>query len=254
MNNDSKIKLALQSLNVNEFDQKVYASILNRGTTNVSSLARHFLVERPTIYSSLDRLQHFGLMPKRQDYSRKISVEPPNMILALIEKQKNILQQVGAELERKMPEIMLEFSTKNHDSSFRMFEGREQFLAVFEEAIQEAKEEILFFGDVENFVSYEGVRTEKAWIKKRLSKKLSIRLLVKRPRDTEIDRIERDDLGELRQTKYLLINFNCTSSFLIYGYKTLLWNTLADRAIVIGDPIITEMFKQIFEKLWKNNN
>lgn len=254
MDNDSKIRLALQSLGVSEFDQKVYAIILDRGTTNVSSLARHFTVERPTVYGAIDRLQSLGLMAKKQDYSRRVAVEPPCMILALIEKQKNILRQVGAELEQKMPEMMLEFSTKNRDSSYKMFEGREQFLAVFEEAIQEANDEILFFGDVENFVSYEGIKTEQTWIKKRLKKNVSIRLLVIKPKDEEITQIEKDDPTELRQTRYLPPQFNCTSSFMIYGHKTLLWNTLADRAIVVEDPIITEMFTQIFESLWVVNN
>lgn len=247
----SSIQNALNLLGISDFDQKVYLVILRKGVIGVAALARELSVERPTAYSAIARLESIGLMAKQTErFGRGIKVEPPSRVLALLEKQKSLISGLEGRLENSLPDLMFEFATKTSASSFRLFEGRDQFLAVFEEILREATGEILYFGNVEQFVRYEGVEYEKGWIKRRMERKVSIREAVLKPKDIQILQIEKSNPKELRETRYLGDEFNFKSSFLIYGYKTLIWNTFAERAIVIDDPVVTEMFKQIFELAW----
>lgn len=249
-----QLKKTLLLLGISDFDANVYLAALKKGSASISYLSRELQVERPTIYSSLERLESKNLIPStRAPYMRTIDIEPPSRILSLLEKQKADLSQEENHLENIMPEVMASFAEKGRLSSFRLFEGREQFLTIFEESLKEADREILFYGNAAEFIRFEGLEYEKNWIKKRLRRNISIRMII-HPFDqneSELKNIEKTDKKELRTTKYLLGDHPFKSSYMIYGFQTVLWNPTAERAVVLNDPVITEMFEQTFETLWK---
>ena len=245
------IKESLKLLGLSDFDRKTYLCILKKGHTNISSLAKELKVERPTVYSALDRLQSFSLIPGgKSPYSRTITAEPPSRVLDLIEKQKTLLESEGSQLEKIMPNLLAEFAEKSKVSAFRLFEGKEQFLAVFEESLREAKDEIIYAGDAKTFIEYEGQEYEDQWRAKRIRKKIPIRMLCFKDEITAD--MKKIDKKEIRETRFMPKESFFQSSFMIYSFKVVIWNPLADRAIVIDDKEVTVMFKQIFELLWKN--
>lgn len=242
---------SLLSLGVSSFDAQVYLTVFHKGNIGVSQLARLLNVERVTIYSSLERLQTTGLLPSnRQAYGRTIAVEPPSRIYDLLEKKRTELFYQAKDLEESLPRLMAEFAAKGHMSAFRLFEGRDQFLAVFEEAVREAKDELFYYGDAKSFVDYVGIDYENRWVRKRVSKRIQLQMLVFK--DTFIlDRYKAIDKKELRETRFITDKSVFQPSFMIYGSKVLLWNPIAERAIVIDDLLIAEMFRSIFKSQWK---
>lgn len=238
-------------LGVNEFDFRLYQLLVSKGPSSVVSLSRALKVERPTIYAALQRLGGQGLLTQtKPPFSRHVQAEPPSRLLALVEERKTLLEQERQRLEKSMPEMLATFAAKTQQSDFRLFEGREQFLLVFEEALREARDEILYFGDGATFVDYVGLDYEKQWIKKRVKKEIKMRILVFR--HTLMTRMLQEDKEEMRQTRFMSMADSFDSSYMVYGNKTLIWNPIAERAIVLEDSIVTAMFRQIFEASWKN--
>lgn len=249
--NEEKIIQSLSSLNVSEFDSKVYQTILANGNIGVSQLARILEVERVTVYAALERLQRHGLVPtNRPAYERTVTAEPPSRIFDLLEKRRTELFYQAKDLEDALPQLMAAYAAKGHNAAFRLFEGREQFLAVFEEAVREAENELSYYGDAIAFVDYVGVDYENRWVRKRVSKKIQLQMLVFK--DSYVDeRYVPIDKKELRETRFIADKAAFQSSFMVYGSKTLLWNPVAERAIVIDDPIVTELFRYLFTNEWK---
>ncbi|MCX6810976.1 MAG: hypothetical protein NTY30_04600 [Candidatus Berkelbacteria bacterium] len=247
----TSIKSALTELGLSEFDSRLYLSLFKTGGTSISALATELSVQRPTIYAALDRLRHLGLIPRSENaYKRKVLVEPPTRITILLERQQNKLRDKQKNIFEILPDLMAEYALKNQPSTLRIFEGRDQYLTLFEESVQEAKDEILYCGNIDVFVDYEGTSHEKKWIAERIRRKVPIRMIVFPFRAKKTAEIEATNLVQLRETRYLDKKYLFESSFLLYGYKTFIWNPLAERAVILDDPTISAMFKQIFELTW----
>ncbi len=238
-------------LSISDFDFRLYQLLVSKGPSSVVSLSRSLKVERPTIYVALQRLGSHGLLTQtKPPFSRHVQAEPPSRLLALVEEKKALLEQERQKLEKSMPEMLAAFAAKTQQSDFRLFEGRDQFLLVFEEALREAKDEILYIGDGATFVDYVGLDYEKQWIKKRVQKKIKMRILVFK--HALMTRMLEEDKNEMRQTRFMPMADTFDSSYMIYGNKTLIWNPIAERAIVLEDGIVTAMFRQIFEASWRS--
>jgi|GEM_PF-6622114 len=246
---DEKFLLeALKIVGVSEFDQRVYLVLVKKPGLSVAGLAAQLSVERPTIYSALERLQNADLIASKRQFSRSINVEPPNRILALMRRHQLEFDQKKKNFEEVLPHFMADFSEKTRPRLFRLFEGQDQFLTMFEESILDAQGEILYFGDVAALDQYIGIERENAWIKKRVEKNLPLKMLIFRDKSA-VQRYALRDKKELRETKFIKGN-KFKSSFMVYGTKTLLWNPNAERALVIDDPEITVMFRKIFDDEW----
>jgi sugar-specific transcriptional regulator TrmB len=249
--NYEQMSKALASLGLNQLDVNVYLTIFTKGKVGVSQLARLLEVERVTIYSALVRLQEYGLLPvERQPYERTVTVEPPSRIYALLEKKRTELFYQTKGLEDALPRLMAEYAAKGHLASFRLFEGREQFLAIFEEAVREAEKKLFYYGDAKSFVDYVGIDYENRWVRKRVAKRIKLQMLVFSDRYV-IERYKLVDKKELRETRIIATKSAFQSSFMVYGTKTLLWNPVAERAVVIDDPLLTDMFRYLFTAQWK---
>lgn len=249
--NQDLLESALQSLNLTPLDIRIYLTISEKGLLSISQLARILGVERLTIYGGLERLQDIGLVPvNREKYARGIIVEPPSQVYALLEKKRTQLFYQSKDLEMLLPNLMTAFAEKNRLSAFRLFEGKEQFLTIFEEALRENGDTICFYGDAQTFVDYVTVEYENSWVKKRVRRKINLKMLVF-PTEYIEKRYKEIDPKELRQTRYIMGKPTFVTSFMVFGGKTLLWNPQAERAIVLDDPVMTQMFQYMFNNEWK---
>lgn len=249
--NDSHrhLEAILRDLGVADLDIHLYLLLIKKGGQSVSSLSRQLKVERPTVYAAIERLQELSLIPPHKTpYTRRVIAESPRRVLALLEQKRTSLAQQQQGIETVLPDLLAEFSARTPTTAFRVFEGKEQFLTIFEEVLQEAKDEILYFGDAQSFINLEGLQYERAWIKKRIQKNIFFKMLVFETAVTHD--FKKDDERERRETRFLPSAHTFTSSFMVYGNKVLLWSPVAVRAIVIEDSTIAPMFVQLFANSW----
>lgn len=248
----AELESALQELGVANLDAQLYLHLLKKGGSSVAALARRLKVERPTIYAAIERLQALALVPSgKVPYSRLVTAESPRRVLALLEQRRTTLSEQHLRVEDALPNLLAEFSARTPKSALQVFEGKDQFLTVFEEVLQEAEERILFLGDAQSFIDLEGMEYERAWIKKRVQKKIVFTMLVFKNATTIS--FQNTDTQELRETRFLPDTMKFTSSFMVYGSKVLLWSPVATRAIVIEDTTIAPMFRQLFLQLWERD-
>lgn len=248
MNNTQVLVASLQSLHIADFDSRLYVLLVKNGPMSITDIAKELAVERPTVYVALGRLIDVGLIPKNHSATRGVQVEPPSKVAALLQAQRVNLAKEQEQIEQAMPELLSEFAAKAKQSAFRLYEGRIQFLAVFEEVLKEAKDEILFYGNAETFFKFEGADYEKQWLKRRVRRKLPIRMLML-PSDVAREQ-GKSNKKLMRESRLLGKEAIFKSSLMIYGIKTVLWNPLAERAIVIEDSLLTEMFRFTYELAW----
>lgn len=120
----------------------------------------------------------------------------------------------------------------------------------FFDTLSEA-DEIEWFGNYHDWVSFVTPEKEKLWIEKRIEKKISIKLLMLPSEEGEsLVNPAPEDRREYR-ILHSAMPFNC--SFQIFSNKVLLWQPKTPLAVLIEDEYIAEMFRAIFLMLWEKS-
>ncbi len=252
MNNDTVIKL-LDELGIRDNDAKVYLASLELGPTTITKIAHKAEVERATVYAILDRLKDKGLVTINvKESDRHIQVEAPDKLLILSKHKKRAIEEQEHKFKEILPDLLASVNQRGKQPKVRFYEGKEQFMQVFDASLEEAKQEMYFFGDAQLFVNFISWDYEKQWIKKRCKKNIFIYLLIHKSKLGEY--FLKMDKEQLRETHFLPQNQKFESSFLLWNNKIALWNPVVPLAIVIEDEIIVKMFKEMFLGLWDNKH
>ena len=61
---------------------------------------------------------------------------------------------------------------------------------------------------------------------------------------------KRDHDKELRNIKWIPIEYSGNAAYIIYGNRIAIWNVLSPRIVVIEDQVIVDFFKTVFELVW----
>jgi sugar-specific transcriptional regulator TrmB len=141
------------------------------------------------------------------------------------------------------------YHQKESDTKIKVIQGKEQYLKIYNEIIEQAEKEIQYFGSAEDFVNFISPAAEASWIKRRVKKGINIKALLL-PSETAAT-FSLTDMAELRETKTLKGVWPFTSSFELFSNKVIIWQPKAPLAILIEDKFIVEMLRSIFEKFWE---
>lgn len=249
MNNEELVKL-LEELGIAGNEASVYLACLELGPTSITRIARKAEVERATVYAILERLKDRGLVGiEVKDYDRRVQVEAPDKLLVLAKQKKRSIEAREHQFKEILPDLLATVNQRGKQPKVRFYEGKEQFMQVFDQILDEAKGEMYYFGQVDLFVQLVSWEFEKQWIKRRMRKKIFIYLFVNKCELGE--RYKKYDAQELRETRFLPENMQFEASFLLWGNKIVLWNPVVPLAIAIEDEIIVKMFREMFFRLWK---
>lgn len=248
MNKDELVKL-LEELGIVGNEARVYLACLELGPTTITKIARKSEVERATVYAILDRLKEKGLVTINvKESDRHIQVESPDKLLVLAKHKKRAIEEKEHHFKEILPDLLAQVAQRGKQPKVRFYEGKEQFIQVFDQALDETKEKMYFFGAASIFVDLISYQFEKEWIKRRVRKKIHIDILVHKTALTEKFKI--DDTREIRTTRFLPPDMKFEASYLLWSNKIVLWNPVVPLAILIEDEIIVKMFKEMFLGLW----
>lgn len=247
---NEKILKLLNELNISGNQAKVYLACLDLGPTTITKIARKAEIERATVYAILEKLKEKGLIGEiMKPYSRQIQVESPDKLLVLARQKKRAIEEKEHQFKEILPDLLASVAQRGKQPKVRFYEGKEQFVAVFDQALDEAKEKMYYFGAASIFVDLISYSFERDWIKRRVRKKIHIDILVHKTSLTE--QFQEHDKREMRTTKFLPSEMKFESSFLLWANKIVLWNPVVPLAISIEDEIIVKMFKEMFFALWQ---
>ncbi|NTW30755.1 MAG: hypothetical protein HGA33_05735, partial [Candidatus Moranbacteria bacterium] len=89
---------------------------------------------------------------------------------------------------------------------------------------------------------------ENDWIKKRLKRNISIKVLT--VPGVIPDNLKSRDDREKRETRILKVANPFRSSFMLYANKMIIWQPEAPLAVLVEDIYIVRMMRELFDVLW----
>ncbi|HBU07461.1 MAG TPA: hypothetical protein DEB09_05270 [Candidatus Magasanikbacteria bacterium] len=245
---------SLQELGLHEYEIELYTTSLAIGPTPIAILAKTLNINRPNIYKVIAELEKHGLVKfsERKKYNRTFMVESPTVVRELLHKKKEKLVEQDTKLFTALPDLLALYRQGELPTSVKVFEGKDQFLKIFFQVLDESKDEILYCGSAQDLVSgFIGWAEEEKWIAKRLKKKIFIKALIFGGTDAE--KLKDDDATQMRETRLIKNMLHFPTSFHLYANKMIIWQPKAPMAMLIEDEYIVAMFKSIFNVLWENN-
>lgn len=251
MKKEELIKL-LEELGIKDNDEKVYLACLELGPTTITKIAYKAEVERATVYAILDRLKEKGLVTINvKESDRHIQVESPDKLLILAKHKIRSIQDREHEFRSILPDLLSTVNQRGNQPKVKFYEGRDQYIDIFDHIIDEAKGKMYYFGDVDQFVKMVSWEFERNWVKRRIRKKILMKMLVNKGQ--YFPEYRKRDAQELRETRFYPTEMKFEASYLLWNNKIALWNPVVPLAIVIEDEIIVKMFKEMFFGLWKKS-
>ncbi|NTV44366.1 MAG: hypothetical protein HGA67_01565 [Candidatus Yonathbacteria bacterium] len=244
---------SLHELGLSETETRLYVLSLSLGPSPITILATHLGIARPNVYKLIDSLRDRGLVPPegKEKYARNFMVEPPTVVLELLRKKRETMAKMDMGLSMELPNLLALYHQGEGDTKIKVLKGKEQYIKIFNQSVEEEGGEIQFCGSATDFINFVSWDIENKWIAERLKRGIHIKILVL-PGETA-ETLKKKDAEELRETRVLHSGEQFKSSFMLYGNKLVFWQPEAPLAIIVEDQYIVQMMREMFRLLWKNS-
>jgi len=242
---------SLKELGLTDLEINLYSVSLLLGPSPISVIAEHLKISRPNVYKIIKTLENHGLakFSEKGKYSRTFMVESPTLILDKIRTKKAALGQLDHQIVNQLPDLLALYQQGGKETQIKVIQGKEQYLKIFNQSVEESKQAMEFFGSAQDFIGFISWQEENNWIKKRIKKGLLIRSLILPSSDAEA--LKSTDSKQLRETRILVTPTTFVTSFQLFANKIIIWQPKTPLAILIEDRYIVDMFKAMFYCLWK---
>lgn len=240
---------ALTELGLSSHETALYLTSIASGPTTIPTLAASLGVKRPNLYKIITQLENRGLakFASTGQKLRTFMVEPPTVVRMLLEEKRNRIFKDEHQLLSVLPSLMAQYRQGEGPTKVKFFESREQWVNIFFDTLNEA-EQIDWFGNYDEWLSFVGIENEQRWIEKRVEKKIPIRLLLLPSAEGEALSLEQKSAYRESRTLISPVTFGC--SFQVFSNKVLIWQPKTPLAILVEDEYIARMFRAVYEMLW----
>lgn len=241
---------ALNELGLTESEADLYITSLALGPVSISVLAERMSIPRPNIYKLIAGLEGYGLAKYsvRKKYVRTFIVEPPTVLLEKLREKRKKMGDLDHMLVGNMPDLLAHYHQGETPTKIKVFEGKEQWMQIFFQVLDEAKDKIEFFGSADEFINLITWDKEKEWIRKRVTKGIHINVLLVPGKDAIT--LESTDEKEMRTTRFFNGSSGFASGFMLYANKVIIWQPKAPLVLLIEDEYIVQMLRSVFVALW----
>jgi hypothetical protein len=239
-----------KELGISNLACDVYQFFLFNPECTITECAKDLNLQRLKVYQLIEELKSYKLVSHSD---KKVIVEPPSALTALLEYQSLKLTTKAHELQQIIPQIEQE-NVFFKESVVQVFSRKGEFLDIFHRVITEAREgdELLSFGNVDEFYGIIDLDYFlKYFISARLKKNIFTRMIScgKISYETQLNFERKAELK--REIRYLKNNDQNGASYWAVGDKVIFWNTQLVRAVVIKDAGAAGLMKQSFEACWE---
>lgn len=231
-----------------EIDLYIQGSLL--GPTTVAIISDHLGISAPNAYKLIARLEEVGLttFSQQKGYYRKFIVEPPTSIVERLQKRRRDVEQLAEDVRRKLPDLLASHHQGSAPPVIKTLQGKIPFQRATKQMFEEEGKEILLIGAIDPFVQAVSPEFFADLTRERLEKKIMLRsLLVPSPFAKELQKREKNENREIR----FLPQNTVTASMQLSARKAIVWQPNAPLALLIEDESIVQLFRMIFEQLWK---
>lgn len=139
----SLLSQELIKLGLSDKEAKVYLASLELGYDTVLNISKKAGINRPTAYFILESLQKKGIVTTfEKDKKTYFASESPDKLVALLNKQKEDLNQKQKEFENILPEFKALYNLPTEKPTVRFFEGRQGLLSIREDFLKTTDKKI----------------------------------------------------------------------------------------------------------------
>lgn len=245
-----KLYTSLKELGLTESEANLYVTSLALGPATIAALAGYLNMPRPNVYKVIAGLEQHGLakFSERKRYARTFVVEAPTVVLEKLREKRELVADLDQSLVGAMPDLLAQYHQGETPTKIKVFAGKEQWLNIFFQVLDETKESISFFGSADAFIELITWEREREWIAERVKKGIHINVLLTPGKDAET--LESTDAKEMRTTKFFKGTMPFVTGFMIYANKVIIWQPKAPLVVLIEDEYIVQMLRSIFAELW----
>lgn len=247
----SKLREILNELGLRNQEIDLYIASLVAGPASIARLADILGLSRPNIYKLVAGLEKVGLVKfsQRKKYSRKLSVEPPVVIIEKMRLRNKRITLLTNDASDLMPRLSDIYFQDSQLTNVKILKSDYDYVQAVNEMIEKAVTEICFFGSFDHFLKTVTFENFNNFTRLRSGRNLVSRTLI-----FESENYENLKLNEFIDNRIIKIikNFNqFKTSFQISQDVAIIWQPVAPLAILIEDKYIVEMFRSIFEFMWR---
>ena len=239
----------LTQIGVSENGAKLYEFLIQLKKPTVTDLSLKMGKTRKQIYELLQELENHNLLQDRSNYQRGIIASSPNYLMALIKNRDAQLVRDTSQLEKILPNLVKTFDSINQNPTVQTYTTLDEIRTLYLEIMNDARGEVLTFGNLDTFSDLIGESYLEYYIKLRKKNKVLARSLVFMSNIAK--KYQSSDRDSHRIIRYLPKGDLRECSFGIHNNKVSIWNPIWPKVVVIEDELVAELFRLNFELLWE---
>ena len=261
MQNETLIR-HLEKTGLSEKAAIVYTTLLQMGGAYPSALATATHLNRSTIYKILLDLSVKGLVTEIERGKKLFyQIEKPEKLLRYSRNQSEMAREAYDKTRDLIPELEGIFSLNPHKPIIRYYPDAEGVVSIYEDMVSENKKyEMVSFSHGEAFKNYLPKQSLFNFVKAKERNGITTRAIIP---DTESNRTYNEDVFKgIKKEYWPNIRFVPQEVFpfeaemtLYAGNKLAITKLRGDKlmGVVVEDKLVHDMFKMIFELLWKSD-
>ncbi len=244
---------ALEQLGLSKNAILAYTTSLSLGPVPIADLAARLSIQRTNVYKLIVELEEKGLaeFSSRKHRMKTFVVAPPTRVRELLSAQKERVADLDRSIASQLPDLLALYHQGERSTGIRVLSGKDQWMKVFWESLDETSGEILFCGNFDEWVTFVSWEEEASWIARRVSKKIPIKLLFLP--GTEGEQIRNNTKQAMREIRILKAKLPFVCSFQIFANKLIIWQPKAPVALLVEDEHIVAMLMSLFLTLWEGS-
>ncbi len=241
---DKKLLRTLTNLGLSENESLVYLGALSVGRAKVADIAKAAGINRTTAYQVIESLKKKGLINLEvQGFKQYFVAEHPDRLQNIIESRKQ-------DLQKNLPAFLSMYNLKGSDSTIKYYEGEEAMKMVYENVLEHLKrnDDYMAISDTDKFQNIDRPYFDN-FLKKRTKLHVQTRLLLQ---DSKLARERKKfDQNFNEKIKILPTNTDLVTNMIIIPDRVIIHQLVPPiNAIVITNPSVVQMGREMFEIMW----
>jgi HTH-type transcriptional regulator, sugar sensing transcriptional regulator len=245
----------LSRLGLSPEQAEIYQSLLEKGPQTATSISHNTSVQRTYIYNLTEQLMEKGLVSlEKKGRTTLFKAQSPDLLLNLLEEQKQRTQQAERALEGILPQLKDLYAQAEERPVVSYYEGPEGVMRANMQILQE-KTTILAYLVINKAIDTAMAKYWKQYYKKRIEDNIHVKALT--PDTKEGLAYQKRDSEELRETRLISYDkFPIRIEKNIAGNKVAFFSIKNDilMATIIENKEIADAERAIFDLVWSQGN
>lgn len=243
---NTKLLSILSELGLSQNEAKVYVAALSLGPTSVLKISEAAAIKRTTVYSVVQSLKQQGLMRiELKGFKELFVAEDPEKLEAIFAARRE-------KLKLALPEFSALYNLKGGQSTIKYYEGLQAIKGIYEDLLLEVgpQEDYLVISDMEQWRELDQEYFSKFW-ERRYKARIKPRILLT---NSEAARQQQKAAPAFEaQVRMLPEGTKLPTNLIVTGKKVVIIQMQSPLlAIVIENPSVTKMHKEMFELIWNS--